>query len=242
MKLKSSAFRRNPSVMNRKPCCPSSLTSFYPLPQLLPVLLLFLVFPILRGTTDDEAAEKITFLPKNEAYTEPVTGALFPAAAPGGYAKNQVSRHLNPVYGTVIRYSNENGACADVYVYSLDTGARPVTQEQMDAHYAEVRKTILDLPEKNGPVSSVSVVEEKMLFQDRPDIRGTLFLMGVGEEETFSALVLFLCKGKIVKLRVSYPTDRTEEKAEANAFIQEIIGIFADAGKKQTPAVNPSAG
>ncbi len=241
MKLKSSALRRNPSVMNRKPCCQPSLISFFPLPRLLPALLLFLLLPILRGTTDDEAAEKITFLPKNEAYTEPVTGALFPAAAPGGYAKNQVSRHLNPVYGTVIRYSNENGACADVYVYSLDTGAKPITPEQMDAHYAEVKKTILDLPGKKGPVSSVSVVED-LIFQDRPDIRGTLFLMGVGEEETFSALVLFLCKGKIVKLRVSYPTDRIEEKAEANAFIREIIGIFGDAGKKQTPVVNPSAG
>lgn len=177
------------------------------------------------ASDSEEPVKTRQLLPKDAPYTDPATGVVFPAEI-SSYTKHQVTRNLNPVYGTAIRYFNEIGSCADIYIYSLDTSAAPVNQEQFAEHYKETKEVIMKLPAGAGPVNSVACVEE-FKFNGRPDILGCAFLIGVeDDDEIYSELIMFLFKGNIVKMRITYETNNPSEKESAYQFSREIIRLF----------------
>ena len=73
-------------------------------------------------------AQDVFLRPAMEEFIDKDTRLVFPAQV-DTFQKVRVRKNENPVFGTVVRYENELGSCADVYIYSLDTSAKPVPQE-----------------------------------------------------------------------------------------------------------------
>ena len=87
-------------------------------------------------------AQDVVSLPKETPYADDATGAVFPARI-GSFAKTNVTKNLNPYYGTVIRYANDYGSSADVYIYALDLKTVNLSAEQWRKHYDEVKGNIV---------------------------------------------------------------------------------------------------
>ena len=92
----------------------------------------------------DPVYERRPFL---EDYVDADTGVRLPPRI-GNYRKNEVVKNFNPMIGTVIRYADPQGNCADVYIYSLDTSnletwdATPIENEQLDLLYQRMNSMI----------------------------------------------------------------------------------------------------
>ena len=60
-------------------------------------------------------AQDIFLRPAMEAFVDKDTMLVFPAQV-DTFQKVRVRKNENPVFGTVVRYENEDGTCADVYI------------------------------------------------------------------------------------------------------------------------------
>ena len=179
----------------------------------------FLCIPAQKNGAD---TPRVVYRPADEAFKDEATGLIFNSRI-GGYNKFAVSSNINPVYGTIIRYQNEV-ACGDIYIYSLDTLGSPVTQEAAEKEFKAVEKSIRTMPERSSLVESV--VPKKDLGLELPEgFYGQRFLIRSNGEEMKSLLILFLCKGRIVKIRVSYPADDQQEVRAALLFCKEILKL-----------------
>ena len=78
-------------------------------------------------------AQDVFLRPAMEEFVDKDTRLVFPAQI-DTFQKVRVRKNENPVFGTVVRYENESGACADVYIYSLDTDATPVRRDMFEKH------------------------------------------------------------------------------------------------------------
>ena len=103
-------------------------------------------------------AQDVVSLPKETPYADDATGAVFPARI-GSFAKTNVTKNLNPYYGTVIRYANDYGSSADVYIYALDLKTVNLSAEQWRKHYDEVKGNITHLTGKSVPLGEIAVLE-----------------------------------------------------------------------------------
>ncbi|MEG2199939.1 MAG: hypothetical protein RRY25_06630, partial [Anaerovorax sp.] len=155
--------------------------------------------------------------PKNTPYADDSTGTVFPAKI-GSFSKTTVSKHLNPYYGTVVRYANDFGASADVYIYALDLKNEHLSRNQWIAHYDEVKKNIPHLTGGSVPLGeTVPVAEADLNLSEKSrkalSRESTLigkrcrFAFAIGEDQFYSELVIFSSGTKIIKLRVTYPQE-----------------------------------
>ena len=167
-------------------------------------------------------APKVVHRPADEVFADESTGMKFGSRI-GGYTKFAVSCNVNPVYGTIIRYQNEV-ACGDVYIYSLDSQGKPVAQKALDQEFAAVVQSIRTMPERSSLVESVTVKQETGLKLPSGVSRQCFKIRSNGEDMQ-SLLLMFLCKGKIIKLRVSCPADDMQEVQEALLFCKEILKL-----------------
>ncbi|MBO5202427.1 MAG: hypothetical protein J6C30_06830 [Lentisphaeria bacterium] len=167
-------------------------------------------------------APKVVHRPADEVFADESTGMKFGSRI-GGYNKFAVSCNVNPVYGTIIRYQNEV-ACGDVYIYSLDSQGKPVAQKALDQEFAAVVQSIRTMPERSSLVESVTVKQETGLKLPS-GVSGQCFKIRSNGEDMQSLLLMFLCKGKIIKLRVSCPADDLQEVQEALLFCKEILKL-----------------
>lgn len=189
---------------------------------ILTVLLTGVVIPCVHTQESPQDAPRVVYLPADEAFKDESTGLTFNSRI-GGYNKFAVSRNVNPVYGTIIRYQNEV-AYGDVYIYSLDSQGKPVTQKAAEEEFQAVVKSIRTMSARNSLVESV--IPKKDLGWELPaGVYGQRFLIKSNGEEIKSLLILFLCKGKIVKIRVSYPGDDQQEVQGAILFCKEILKL-----------------
>ena len=172
-----------------------------------------------EGTSD---APKVVYRPADEVFEDEVTGMKFGSRI-GGYNKFAVSCNVNPVYGTIIRYQNEV-ACGDIYIYSLDSQGKPVTQKALDQEFAAVVQSIRTMPERSSLVESVTVKQETGLKLPS-GVSGQCFKIRSHGEDMQSLLLMFLCKGKIIKLRVSCPADDLQEVQEMLLFCKEVMKL-----------------
>jgi len=181
--------------------------------------------------TEKTALPAVSNLPKDAPYLDEVTGVEFPACT-GFFCKEIVKKNPNPVFGTLVRYANERGSCADVYIYSLNTVADPVAEKEFEAHFAETKENILSLASKpeDGHLKSVSEKTMKSpaneWMEKIPSLRQATFLFGIAEDEYYSELHMFLCKGRIIKIRISYPSDIPEEAENAKEFLNALLSLF----------------
>ena len=123
--------------------------------------------------------------------------------------------------GTKIRYSDQDGYCADIYIYSLPDTGKGVPSAVLSAHYAEVKNAILALASKGLSLKNVSLTDDKIESLKGLQVYSAEFqLTWAGGKVQHSYLKLFAYKGKIVKLRMSCT------KSDSETFASEIFKSF----------------
>ena len=170
------------------------------------------------------AAQDIFLRPAMESFVDKDTGLEFPAIV-DTFQKVRVRKNENPVFGTVVRYENEAGTCADVYIYSLDTGAKAVRQDMFEKHCRETDEGILKMSENNRNIKSVNHIEvperkaPETGFEAHYSIRN-------GTVQMDSILYLALYRGKLVKVRVTYFPEDNDEKRHACIFVDAVCAML----------------
>lgn len=179
-------------------------------------------FLCLCGTLSAEAQD-IFRRPAMESFVDKDTLLVFPAQV-DTFQKVRVRKNENPVFGTVVRYENEAGTCADVYIYSLDTGAKPVRRDMFEKHCQETDRDILNLSAGNPKIKAVHL--------DAPGRKAPeggyemFYRIQNGSTQMDSVLYLALYKGKLVKVRISYSPEDTDEIDHAVLFIDFVAAML----------------
>ena len=166
------------------------------------------------------AAEPVEHRAVSESYLDPEIKVAFPANA-GIFRKNEVSRSFNPMIGTKIRYSDKDGYCADVYIYSLPDTEKGIPPAVLKAHYDEIKAAVLNLSSKGLSLKNVSMTNEKTESLNGLQVYSAEFrLTWTGGKIQNSFLKLFVYQGKIIKIRMSCA------KSNAETFASEILALF----------------
>ena len=198
-------------------------------------------FLCLCGALSAEAQD-IFLRPAMESFVDKDTLLVFPAQI-DTFQKVRVRKNENPVFGTVVRYENEAGTCADVYIYSLDTGAKPVRQDMYEKHCRETDQGILEMPAQNPKITSVTHIEAPGRKAPEGGYESHYRIRN-GATEMDSVLYLALYRGKLVKIRISYTSDDSDEVLHAALFIDAVAAMLnkeksADAQKTESKAQGP---
>lgn len=152
-----------------------------------------------------------------ESYRDAETGLVFPPRV-GEYMKTRVCLNQDPVFGTKIRYENEAGDCADVYLYALDSLGSPVGDAAFERHFQETRDSILNLPKQTRLVKDVAA---KSMPDAEAMPHAALFRIRGRDEEFDSLLFMALFHGRVVKVRLS-ASDDGDLPESAFEFLNEI--------------------
>lgn len=169
-------------------------------------------------------AQDIFLRPAMESFVDRDTLLVFPAQI-DTFQKVRVRKNENPVFGTVVRYENEDGTCADVYIYSLDTGAKPVQRDLYEKHCRETDQGILEMPAQNPKITSVTHIEAP--GRKAPgDGYESHYRIRNGATEMDSVLYLALYRGKLIKIRISYTSGDTDEVQHASLFIDAVAAML----------------
>ena len=170
------------------------------------------------------AAQDIFLRPAMESFVDKDTGLEFPAIV-DTFQKVRVRKNENPVFGTVVRYENEAGTCADVYIYSLDTGAKAVRQDMFEKHCRETDEGILKMSENNRNIKSVKHIEAPERKAPETGFEAHYSILN-GTVQMDSVLYLALYRGKLVKVRVTYFPEDADEKRHAGLFVDAVCAIL----------------
>ena len=181
-------------------------------------------------------AQDVFLRPALEDFIDKDTKLVFPAIV-DTFQKVRVRKNENPVFGTVVRYENEAGTCADVYIYSLDTGAKAVRADEFEKHFQETDQGILKLAEQNASIKAVSRLETPDRKVPGPG-REACYRIDSVPDPMDSILYLALYRGKLVKLRVSYAPDDKDEAAHAGLFIEAISTMLVEKPQQETKHVD----
>ena len=171
-------------------------------------------------------AQDVFLRPALEDFIDKDTKLVFPAIV-DTFQKVRVRKNENPVFGTVVRYENEAGTCADVYIYSLDTGAKEVRADEFEKHFQETDQGILKLAEQNTRINAVTRLETPDRKTPGPG-REARYRIDSVPDPMDSILYLALYRGKLVKLRVSYAPDDKDEAEHAGLFIDAISAMLVE--------------
>ena len=171
-------------------------------------------------------AQDVFLRPALEDFIDKDTKLVFPAIV-DTFQKVRVRKNENPVFGTVVRYENEAGTCADVYIYSLDTGAKEVRADEFEKHFQETDQGILKLAQQNSRIKSVSRLEAPDRKTPGPG-REARYRIDSLPDPMDSILYLALYRGKLVKLRVSYAPDDKDEAEHAGLFIEAVAAMLVE--------------
>jgi len=171
-------------------------------------------------------AQDVFLRPALEDFIDKDTKLVFPAIV-DTFQKVRVRKNENPVFGTVVRYENEAGTCADVYIYSLDTGAKEVRADEFEKHFQETDQGILKLAEQNARIKAVTRLETPDRKVPGPG-REARYRIDSAPDPMDSILYLALYRGKLVKLRVSYAPDDKDEAEHAGLFIDAVSAMLVE--------------
>lgn len=193
-------------------------------------------------------AQEVFLRPALESFIEKDTMLEFRAQI-GTFQKVRVRKNeKHPVFGTVVRYENEVGSCADVYIYSLDEEDTAVTQEMFEKHFRETDRDIMRLPETKLDMELTdhrirSVTHAEAPGRKAPEggfeayyrIRNGAMLMD-------SVLYLALYRNRLVKVRVSYSPEDEGEDAAAYSFIDSIAEMMNGKAPRKNTVESTSDG
>lgn len=179
-------------------------------------LLYFLIFTLGTAFADSTVEHRSV----TEPYVDPELKVSFPAKA-GAFQKNEVSRSYNPMIGSKIRYSDHDGYCADVFLYTLPGKSNSIAPADLEVHYKTVKEAILKLNVQSPSINSVTLLEEKKQSIQKFTVYTAVFqLMWNTGSTQITTLKMFSYKGKIVKLRMSC------KRNDAEYFAGEILKSF----------------
>lgn len=183
-------------------------------------------------------AQDIFLRPAMEEFIDKDTRLVFQAQI-DTFQKVRVRKNENPVFGTVVRYENELGSCADVYIYSLDTAAKPVLQETFEKHCKETDQGIMNLSAQNPKIKV-----ERLDADGRKAPEGgfeAFYRIQNGSTLMDSVLYLALYKGKLIKVRISYSPEDNEEPGHAGLFIDAVAAMLnkEQAASAKMPEAQP---
>jgi len=178
------------------------------------------------------AAQDIFLRPAMESFVDKDTGLEFPAIV-DTFQKVRVRKNENPVFGTVVRYENEAGTCADVYIYSLDTGAKAVRQDMFEKHCKETDEGILNMPANNRNIKSVKHIEAPGRKAPETGFEAHYSILN-GTVQMDSVLYLALYRGKLVKVRVTYFPEDADEKQQAGRFVDAVSAMLNKTNAEDT--------
>ena len=171
----------------------------------------------------DPVYERRPFL---EEYVDADTGVRLPPRI-GNYKKNEVVKNFNPMIGTVIRYADSQGNCADVYIYSLDTSNLDVSQKAAEAHFKEIKQAVENLPKRLGHVKEVVPLGEEPLKRPPKVLgRSASFRLSIAGDLRISELAVFPFKRKIIKIRASSSPYSSKEEFHFNDFLESVCRAF----------------
>ena len=193
-------------------------------------------FLCLFGVLSAEAQD-IFLRPALEAFVDKDTLLVFPAQV-DTFQKVRVRKNENPVFGTVVRYENEDGTCADVYIYSLDTGAKPVQQDMFEAHCRETDEGILKMPEQNPKITSVSHIAAPAGKTPEGGFEAHYRILS-GSTPMDSVLFLALYRGKLIKVRISYSPEDIDEAEHARLFVEAVASMLNREKSAETQGRSP---
>ena len=192
-------------------------------------------------------AQDIFLRPALESFIDKDTMLEFPAQV-GVFQKVRVRKNeKSQVIGTVIRYENEAGTCADVYIYSLDEDARTVTREMFDDHWRKTDRDIMQMPEKKQdpelklPELKIRSVVRVETFGRKAPGNGfeAHYRIKNGSVLMDSVLYLALYRNKLVKVFVSYSPEDTDETASAYGFIDSVAEMMKEKSADNNKAEKP---
>ena len=177
-------------------------------------------------------AQEVFLRPALEVFVEKDTLLEFHAQI-GTFQKVRVRKNeKHPVFGTVVRYENEAGSCADVYIYSLDEEDTTITREMFEKHFRETDRDILNLPETK---LEIELPDHKIRSVTRAEAPGrkapeggfeAYYRIRNGSMLMNSVMYLALYRNRLVKVRVSYSPEDEGEDAAAYSFIDFIAGMM----------------
>ena len=171
----------------------------------------------------DPVYERRPFL---EEYVDADTGVRLPPRI-GNYRKNEVVKNFNPMIGTVVRYADSQGNCADVYIYSLDTSNLDVSRKAAEAHFKEIKQVIESLPKRLGHVKEVVPLGEEALKRPpKVDGRCASFRLSIVGDLRISELAVFPFKRKIVKIRASTSPYSSRDEFHFADFLEAVCRAF----------------
>ena len=176
-------------------------------------------------------AQDVFLRPALEDFIDKDTKLVFPAIV-DTFQKVRVRKNENPVFGTVVRYENEAGTCADVYIYSLDTGAKEIRADEFEKHFQETDQGILKLAEQNARIKTVTRLETPDRKTPGPG-REARYRIDSVPDPMDSILYLALYRGKLVKLRVSYAPDDKDEAVHAGLFIDAVAAMLVETPQQE---------
>lgn len=192
-------------------------------------------------------AQDIFLRPALESFIDKDTMLEFPAQV-GVFQKVRVRKNeKSQVIGTVIRYENEAGTCADVYIYSLDEDARTVTREMFDDHCRKTDRDIMQMPEKKQdpelklPELKIRSVARVETFGHKAPGNGfeAHYRIKNGSVLMDSVLYLALYRNKLVKVFVSYSPEDEDETASAYGFIDSVAEMMKEKSADNNKAEKP---
>ena len=211
---------------------------------------MFLLTLLCLGAAADEATvpsdgdnkeikEGIVSRPRSEPYIDDATGIEFPPEL-SGFIKTQVVKNVNPFYGTVVRYASHEGACADVYIYTL---GQPLNDDLLKTHFQGVLKVISNLPStaKNTikGISMKSQTEASLGARGSIKAQKALFSFDTSKVGSFdSELLVFAFRDRVIKLRISSPIGLKEAEVPFDENLARLCEKAAD--QLPPPEIAPS--
>lgn len=208
---------------------------------IFPCLLLASALP-LCVFSETEATSGVTNLSKSIPYSDETTGVVFPAKI-GPFVKIEVRKNNNPFFGTLVRYSGSFGTSADIYIYSLTATPAEVSLKSALEHYGQVKDGIMALATKAPGMEQITLEEEYSLLSGKQEAgRRAVFHFDMDGEGFTSELVIFPYGDRIVKFRITSPTDSTAAGKAAAEFLRTLTDSFFKGNPVQfVPMPRPKA-
>lgn len=178
-------------------------------------------------TVNADAAVKddanVQRLSRETSYVEKSTGMEFPGQI-GVFVKTRVRENLNPLYGVAISYQTPDSPCADIYVYSLDPEAKPVSEVNFAIECERTHHNILNMKRDGSLIDAVRGITTAESYP--AGVYAKWYEVSVKGETVHSHLLMLCCAGKIIKIRVSFPVDDAGDLNDALLFERTILDAF----------------
>lgn len=180
----------------------------------------------LSALSQADGTSGVTNLPKSIPYSDETTGIVFPAKI-GPFTKIAVRKNNNPFFGTIIRYAGSFGTSADIYIYSLSATPAEFSLRSALEHYEQVKNSIMGLSTKASGLDQITLEEEYSLRAGGQEAgRRAVIHFDMDGENFTSELVIFPFGDRIIKFRITSPTESTAARKAAAEFLRTICGSF----------------